>query len=326
MHTTVKAFLFIFVVAGFFFAGQAQENDSSAVRDSLFAPDLSADSSLISDSTQIGAFSPDTIQVKVINQDSLNVQDSLSMMNRKFDQFKYGDVISIANKLLLKKIPLASNEILEIYKLKGISHYSLSEDDAAKKSFIEILRIDTSYTLDSTKISPKIISFYKQVKTNYIQQQQDIEARTVVRIDTIYVPKVEYDKQHVSKIKNAIARSLIVPGLGHLYLDVNFKSVLLTVLGSASLAASIYYFIQSEEKEKAYLIETDSKMIESRYAEYNDTYRYRNISLISFGVVWLYSQLDLLFFSDDSSSEILTNSSLNYNDFRGLTLNFKYGF
>lgn len=317
MHTTVKAFLFIIVVVGLFFTGRAQEKDSTVYKDSILVPVLTSDSTLASDS----------LKIKAVNQDSLNTQDSLALMRKKFDQFKYGDVISIANKLLLKKAPLSREAILNIYRLKGISHYSLSEDDAAKKSFIEILRTDTSYTLDSNKVSPKIISFFKQVKANYIQQQKDIEARTVVRIDTVFIPKVEYDMEHEHRLKNAIARSLIIPGFGQLYLDVNFKSVLLTTLGTASLAASIYYFIQTEKKEKAYLIETDPKMIESSYAEYNDAYRYRNISLISFGVVWLYSQLDLLFFSDNNSEHNMINSSsLNYNEIRGLTLNLKYSF
>jgi hypothetical protein len=317
MHTTVKVFIIVIAVAAYLSTGLAQVNDSTAVNDSLSAPIPAADSS----------FASDTLKVRAVNQDSLNAQDSLALMKKKFDQFKYGDVISIANQLLLKKTPMTRDEILNIYRLKGISHYSLSEDDAAKKSFIEILRVDTSYTLDSNKVSPKIISFFKQVKTNYIQQQKDIEARTVVRIDTVYVPKVEYDIEHENRLKNAIARSLIVPGLGQLYLDVNFKSVFLTVLGSASLAASIYYFIQTDKKEKAYLIETNPDMIESRYADYNDAYRYRNISLISFGVVWLYSQLDLLFFSEQSTGQkILSNSSLNYNQIRGLTLNMKYSF
>ncbi len=317
MRTTVNAFLFLLVVAGFFLTGRAQEKDSSAISDSLLVPGPVADSSFVLD----------TLKVKSVNQDSLNAQDSLAIMKERFDQFKYVDVISIANKLLIIKAPLTRDEILDIYKLKGISHYSLSEDDAAKKSFIEILRIDTSFTLDSTKVSPKIISFYKQVKESYIQQQKEIEARTVVRIDTVFVPKVEYDEPNDSRLKNAIARSLIIPGLGQLCLEVNYKSVFLTVLGIASLAASVYYFVQTESKEKAYLVEADPGRIESRYADYNDAYRNRNISLIGFGVVWLYSQLDLLFFSDnDSGNKILSNSSLSYDDLKGLTLNFSYSF
>jgi hypothetical protein len=325
MLITLKALL-LFSVTGILSFSAAQQSDSVTEKNALFVPDsvLAKDSETHKE-TALSA--KDSVLLKPVNKDSASAQDSLSLMKKKFDQFKYGDVISIANKLLLKKVPFTKDEILDIYKLKGISHYSLSEDDAAKKSFVEILRMDTSYALDSTKISPKIISFYKQVKINYIQQQKEIEANTVVRIDTVYVPKIEYDTEHEKKLKNAIARSLIIPGLGHLYLDNNFKGVILTVLGSASLISSVYYFIKTEDKEKAYLVETDPNMIESRYNEYNSAYMKRNISLITFGVLWIYSQLDLLFFKEDETmNTVLQNSDLNYNELRGLTLNFTYSF
>ena len=213
MHTTLKA-IFFFLVAGILFFSTAQ-SDSETVKNALFASDtlLAKDSGMVKDTLSI----KDSVSPKPVNKDSVSAQDSLSSMKKKFDQFKYVDVIAMANKLLLMKVPFSKDDILDIYKLKGISHYSMSEDDAAKKSFIEILRIDTSYTLDSTEISPKIISFYSQVKQNYIQQQKEIEANTVVRIDTVYVSKIEFDIEHERKLKNAVARSLIIPGLGQLY-------------------------------------------------------------------------------------------------------------
>jgi hypothetical protein len=324
MNTTVKVIIFL-LLTGIISSGSAQQDKTVMLNDTLFVPDslLAKDSSAVKDTS----FIKDSIISKPVNKDSAEAKDSLSLMKKKFDQFKYVDVITMANKLLLKKVPFTKADILEIYKLKGISHYSLSEDDAAKKSFIEILRIDTSYTLDSTKISPKIISFYTQVKQNYIQQQKEILANTVVRIDTIYVPKLEYDAEHEWRLKNAIARSLIIPGLGHLYLESSFKNVVLTVLGSASLVSSIYYFIRTEDKENKYLVETDPGMIESRYNEYNDSYKRRNISMIAYGVLWLYSQIDLLFFSEnDTPKSIMNKSTLGYNDLRGLTLNFRYSF
>jgi len=307
MYFSVKALIIFIAVSGSLFLNFAQQNNPGVQRDSVLVPDSAK---------FLQAFN-----------DSLAAQDSLSIMKKKFEQFKYGDVISIANKLLLKKAPFKRADIIDIYKLKGISHYSLSEDDAARKSFIEILRMDTSYTFDSTKISPKIISFYNQVKQNYIQQQKEIEARTVVRIDTVYVPQTRYDTEHERRLKNAVARSLIIPGLGQWYLETNFKNILFTVLGTASLASSIYYFLKTDEDQKAYLIETNPDQIQSKYNEYNDSFKRRNISLITFGVLWVYSQLDLLFFNDDASNQtILKNSSLNYNERRGLTLNFKYSF
>lgn len=307
MYSTVKALFFFFITSGILFLCFSQQPDSIDVKKSLN----------VSDSTQI----------ITVNRDSVAAMDSLTLMKKKFDQFKYGDVISIANRLLLKKAPYSKADIIEIYKLKGISHYSLSEDDAAKKSFIEILRADTSYTLDSTKVSPKIISFYQQVKENYLQQQKEIEAKTVVRIDTVYVPQIEYDIEHENRLKNAIARSLLVPGLGHLYLKTNFKSIFLTFLGSASLISSIYFLIKAEQDEKAYLVETHPDIIETKYDQYNKTFMKRNISLISFGVIWVYSQLDLLFFSNDEQGKnILQKTSMNFDNFRGLTFNFSYSF
>lgn len=307
MYSTVKALFFIFIATGILLFSYSQQRDSVIVKKSLNTPD--------------------SIRYITANKDSIVAQDSLALMKKKFDLFKYGDVISIANRLLLKKAPFNRADIIDIYKLKGISHYSLSEDDAAKKSFIEILRMDTSYTFDSTKVSPKIISFFQQVKENYIQQQKEIEARTVVRIDTVYVPQIEYDIEHESRLKNAIARSLLVPGLGHLYLKTNFKSVFLTVLGSASLISSVYFVIKTEEDEKAYVVETDPGIIEKKYDQYNRTFMKRNISLITFGVIWVYSQLDLLFFSNDEQGRtILKNTSMNYDNLRGLTFNLSYSF
>jgi TM2 domain-containing membrane protein YozV len=314
MISTPKVVIIILLAAGIFSFCFSQQEDSIAVKDSSVFADSSSSS--------------DSVVTTKVNKDSAAALDSLLLMQKKFEQFKYGDVISIANKLLLRKTPFIKKEILEIYKMKGISHYSLSEDDAAKKSFIEILRADSSYTLDSTKVSPKIISFFRQVKNDYIQQQKEIESRTVVRIDTIYVPKIEYDYEHEAKLKGAVARSLIIPGLGQLYRGEYVKGVILTVLSSASIISSLYYIIDSNKKEKAYLVETNSDLIESKYSEYNSSYKKRNISLISFGILWLYSQIDILFLADHETSgnNFIKSSSLHYDELKGLTLNFKYSF
>jgi hypothetical protein len=41
-------------------------------------------------------------------------------------------------------------------------------------------------------------------------------------------------------------------------------------------------------------------MIDELYNKYNSSYKLRNISIISFAVVWIYSQLDLSFLSSSS--------------------------
>ncbi len=314
MYSTIKFIVFLLLAAGMGSFCFAQQADSITIKDTT----KSIDSVSITD----------TISIKKVDKDSLARADSLALMQSKFEHFQYGDVISIANKLLLGKAPFTRKDLLDIYTQKGISHYSLSEDDAAKKSFIEILRIDSSYTLDSTKVSPKIIAFFKQVKNDYISQEAEIESRTVVRFDTIYVPKVKYDYEHENRLKNALFRSIIIPGLGQIYKEEYFKGVVLTVLSSASLIASIYYIADTNVKEKAYLVETNTGLIGSKYDDYNSAYKKRNISMISFGVLWIYSQIDLLFLSEDikGGNNIIQNSSLNYDQLKGLTLNISYPF
>ena len=314
MYTTVKFIVVLLLTAGAVSFCFAQQGDSVAAKDTT---------------SKIDSVSvPDTMTVKKIDKDSVVRADSLALMETKFDHFQYGDVISMANKLLLGITPFSKEDLLDIYTKKGISHYSLSEDDAARKSFIEILRIDSSYSLDSSKVSPKIITFFKQVKNDYLKQEAEIESRTVVRFDTVYVPKVAYDYEHESRLKNALVRSIIIPGLGQMYKEEYFKGVVLTVLSSVSLISSIYYIADTNTKEKAYLVETNSNLIESKYNEYNSAYKKRNISVISFGILWLYSQIDLLFLSDDTKegNDIIQNSSLNYNQFKGLTLSISYPF
>jgi hypothetical protein len=319
MRSTVNfSFILILVVCLGYFSF-AQQKDSVQVEPKITLDTLN---------TQNYPDSTDSSNVKAVNKDSVYALDSLSLMKKRFDSFKYGDVISIANRMLLKKGIFKTDQILNIYKMKGISHYSLSEDDAAKKSFIEILRVDTTYKLDTTKISPKIIAFYKQVKQDYIQQQKEIEARTVVRIDTVLVPKVEFDYEHENKLKEMIVKSIVLPGWGHIDKGENFKGIVLMVLSSAAIISSVYYIIDVEKTEKAYLVETDVNLIESKYRDYNASYKMRNFSLISFGILWVYAQLDLLFNSGNQqlSQSPLKNTGLKYQNTRGLTLYYNFSF
>jgi hypothetical protein len=332
MYLMSKVILVLLFAAAIFNTCVAQSKDTVMVKDTSAA----ADSNIVTDSTII---TPDTLSIKKVSKDSTQIPDSLAEMQKKFEQFQYGDVISMSNRLLLRKIPYTKKDLLDIYKMLGIAHYSLSEDDAAKKSFIEMLRIDSTFKFDSTKVSPKIISFFRQVKNDYVDQQKEIEARTVVRIDTVYIPQKENNLEYVDKERGAVARSLFVPGLGQLYKEEYLKGTILTVLSTAALISSIYFIIDTNEKEKAYLIETNPALIESKYQDYNSSFQKRNISLISYGVIWLYSQIDLLFLSDTGSesnpnsetgmlngNNLIKNTSLHYDKFKGLTLNLKYFF
>ena len=95
----------------------------------------------------------------------INGQDknSLEEMKVEFQAFNYSNVIAIAENLLQDKNRYNEEEQIEIYLLKGISHYSLKQLDDVKTSFFEILKLDSNYQIEPTKVSPKIISEFEKI-------------------------------------------------------------------------------------------------------------------------------------------------------------------
>jgi hypothetical protein len=251
-----------------------------------------------------------------------HVQDSLISLKRNLEKFEYSSVINGANRLLLQKDRLLKKEIIEVYRLKGISHFALAEDENAERSFVEILKIDSTFTLDSTRISPKIISFFKKVKDDFYTRDIQENKKSAARIDTVYVPRV-YEQKIGNRVSQALIRSIIFPGLGHLYQGSSLKAWTLTGLSAAAIGSIIYFSIDTNKKEELYSKETDPGLIEYRYDKYNRAYHLRNISIAAFAVIWLYSQIDLLFFSDLFEVNINESELLGKNQFE-ISLTYRF--
>jgi hypothetical protein len=225
--------------------------------------------------------------------------DSLSVLNKRFLSFQYEKTIAAADSMLKDKNNYSNDLLIEIFKIKGIAHFSLLEDSQAEDSFLNILKIDSAYTLDTAKTSPKIITFFNRIKNNYQKESID-EEKLKAHHDTVFVTKILYDPEAEQKVKNYVYRSIILPGWGHLYKGENVKGVLLTSLSSITLISSLYFIIDSNKKEDEYRSVRNLSDIAGKYDKYNRSYKIKNYSLIAFAAVWLYAQIDLLFFSTDN--------------------------
>ena len=249
--------------------------------------------------------------------------DSVSVLRNKLENFKYQQVIDIAQQMLRNKNNLEAGRQIEIYKLMGISQFSLLQDEAAKKSFMQILTLDSAFAFDSVKTSPKIVSFFNQVREEYSRENSIKKKSVKAKADTVIVTKQVPSLSAASNLKHSVILSAIFPGLGQFYRHENSKGWILTTLGAAALSSAVYFIIDSNNKEKKYLNAVDKTVIQSMYNNYNSSYMMKNISLISFAAVWLYSQIDILFFSELKLPE---NSQLNIdssNNMR-LTINFPF--
>jgi tetratricopeptide (TPR) repeat protein len=237
--------------------------------------------------------------------------DSLEILKDKFNSFEHVEVIKMSNSLLKNKDNFSSSELIEIYRMKGISHYTLAEDEAAKRSFREILQIDPAFELNPSVTSPKIITFFNELKISYEEEIKQ-EPLVLIKVDTVYVPQEVPMVVGIENYRSSISKSLILPGWGHLASNEKTKGVILTGLSSLSAASFLYFLFDTNKKEKDYLNEKNGERILQKYDEYNFSYKMRNISIITFAVTWIYSQIDLLFFTNYRPSFGIENEKVSF--------------
>ncbi|MEJ2542505.1 MAG: hypothetical protein P8Y99_00390 [Calditrichaceae bacterium] len=219
-----------------------------------------------------------------------------------FKSFKYSEVVSLADSILSQDSLLTLNELLEIYRMKALSHFSLGEELYAKNCFTEILEIDPRFKLDPVQNSPKIISFFNQIKLDYLQNK--ITTNETTPVEQINEPiKTNFTLYPQKSMKNAVIKSIVLPGWGHLYLGKKKSGILLMMGSAVTLPSMIYFIFDTNQKEKDYLNETNLDALQTKYDDYNQSYKIRNGLIAGYSLIWLYSQWNL--FSSDGTNQQL---------------------
>jgi hypothetical protein len=237
-------------------------------------------------------------------------KDSITRVEDLFKSFRYEEVVSASNAIL-QDTSLNTETAIKLHMMKGISHFSIHQDSLAEQSFVEVLKKDVSYTPDSGTTSPVVINFFNNIKSEFIQNTTE----EVIQVqDENQVPPEMQLKNYSSALRSTITRSLLFPGLGHLYLNNSTGWYFITGAG-LTVMSSVYFALRTADKRSEYLEQREPAEIAAKYDEYNSSYKMRNISLILFGTIWLYSQIEIL--SMDSTELILTtspgkNSSLTF--------------
>ena len=243
---------------------------------------------------------------------------SLEILQQKFKNFQYDSVLTMADRLLQHKDQFKSDELIEIYRMKAIAHYAKLEMNASLSSFVEILKIDPGYSLDPITTSPKIIKFFNEIKANLqTEQAHAVQRPQPVRVDTVIR---QSNAQPI--FRNAIMRSMLLPGWGHLYLGNGKKGWLLSAVSTATLASAFYFIRDCQNKERDYLNEIDLAEIDARYDRYNQSYKIRNFLIAGYALVWAYSQIDILFFQQERVEQKV-RFSLTLPSYPGRTLRLR---
>lgn len=256
--------------------------------------------------------------------------NAIASLQQHYQLFEYSKVVQRADELLLDKGRFSKKSLLAIYELKAASHFAMTNQQLARKAFIDLLKLDNGYELDDITYSPKLITFYKDVKKEFLEilELKDINPEN----DTIAKQKlspIENLSENENEFPVALAKSILLPGLGHLHLEDNTKGWVLTTASTAILTSMIYFIADANSKETDYLAETNSQLIAIKYDEYNKSYNIRNLLIGTYAAIWIYSQIDILFFSNTLGSEnISVKNTNNRSSFSNddLVLSFKIPF
>jgi hypothetical protein len=231
------------------------------------------------------------ISVYAQTPDSLMHQAKLS-----YQSFEFESAIHLSQTAL----PLTQNKAtyLDFLSLIGISYYNLWKDDSSKVYFTKIFEADSTYRLDSSNVSPKIVSFFNEQLNLY--QLKKKSASIVFRKPAEVLPGTEIQStlaalQEPQINKMAFLHSTLFPGLGQFTQGSNTKGWAFVSAGFVSLASSIYFIIDTNVKAKKYHSANAQSEIDKAYSEYNTAYQLRNVSVSIYLGTWVVNLYDIFF-------------------------------
>lgn len=232
----------------------------------------------------------------------------LDQTKEAYKAFDFSKVISLTDTLNYKTISDTA-DTKELLTMRAVAFYSTGDQANARRSFFTLLSIDQNHKLDPSRISPKIISYFYTVKNEYSEMREDIERDTTPNeSEKTDSDSISYQSERTfvfddDLFAGSVARSFVLPGMGHVHSGMTTKGILLSFAAAATIGGYIYYSIETNSREEEYLMQIHPDAIASAYTNYDEAYQLRNYCLSAFAIIWVYAQMDLLFFSDDAYLE-----------------------
>lgn len=240
-------------------------------------------------------------------------------VRQQFEGFDYDNVIKNSDRLIAEHT-LSDSLMIEIHLMRALVFYTTGKDSLTKKSFESIIEIDNNYMPDPLVISSKLIPLFNEVRAEFFRKNPDLALPP--DLETTKDETLSGD-QGISK--NSIVENLLLPGLGQLRHGDSVKGWINTAASVLNLGAMIYFTFDANKKQGDYLNETNKSFIQGKYDEYNRSYKLRNTFIITYIAIWVYSQIDFLFSSDQQ--EKTENSQVNgFINFSPSKNDFQLGF
>ncbi len=166
------------------------------------------------------------------------------------------------------------------HKVLGVIQYTKNDLTAARNHFQQAIQINPQTVLDSVYVSPKIIEWFRQIKTSY--RPENVPA---AHIRYIVVP---------DRRPGAAVRSVLLPGWGQLYKDQPVRGWTLMAVTGISLATWGVSTWQTQTSRRDYLKAELPETIRQRYDDYNTWYKRQQMCRYVTAALWATAVVDAL--------------------------------
>ena len=207
----------------------------------------------------------------------------LESMRTAFRELDYTRAEAVAQNILSTYGAYSVEELIEAHTTIALLKYAQNRQDESRQHFESALSLNGDLELDSLLVSPKIMAFFDDVRTESTLRQANAESMVVVRYMLQEDPR-----------PGAALRSMILPGLGQLYKTERRKGWMIVGAWTGALTATTAAHIARQNARRSYLGARDPSEIADRYDTYNRLHKIRNgLALVATGI-WIYGYLDAL--------------------------------
>lgn len=204
-------------------------------------------------------------------------------MREAFQNLNYDRAEQLADSILSRYDGFLRDELIETHVTLALIQYAQNRQREAELQFVSALSLNPELELDPMLVSPKVRTFFEDIKETRQLRMAEGEERVEPRYIFVRDPRPA-----------AAVRSMIVPGWGQFYKEEPVKGYVFAGAWVGTAGASFIAHIRRQDAATAYRQATDPTEIMDRYQTYNRTHKFRNAMLVTSAAVWLVSYVDAL--------------------------------
>jgi len=222
------------------------------------------------------------------------IDSALYEVERLYESGSYVNAEVEARRLLDDPL-LTDAARVQAEKWIAFSLVAQGRNPAARERFMNCFRLDPAFSLDPLLTSPKIMAVYNDAKN---RMAEEIAARESSKTSngTLVSRKITF-------------RTILFPGYEQLYQRLSVKGYAFLGAGIAALGSAVTFELLRSSAKEDYLAAALPDEISSKYDTYNSYHKARNYSLVAFALIYLASEIDVFFFSEETTISITPSHS-----------------